>query len=228
MAARNRDKRAQNIRSPRSAAIAGLIFSVLLILQMALSASIGADNPEVIDRALLDNWAQIGEIILAIVPFAGIAFLWFTGVIRDWLGDREDRFFSTVFFGSGVIYVAMLFVYAAVIGAVLGTYAVTSQLSLENDVFVFGFSLINEILANYALRIAGVYMLSIGSLLVRTQRAPRWLILLTYVLAASFLLFIGLVSWARFFFPGWVIVISVYILVANYHSEDAAPTPVES
>ncbi len=143
MAGWNRDKRAQNIRSPRSAAIAGLIFSFLMILQMVLASTIGADNPEVIDRDLLDEWYLIADIILGIVPFAGIAFLWFTGVIRDWLGDQEDRFFATVFFGSGIIFVAMLFVYAAVMGAILGTFAVTSQLTLDNDVFVFGFSLIN-------------------------------------------------------------------------------------
>jgi hypothetical protein len=223
MADWNRDKRAREIRSPRSAAIAGLIFSFLLILQMVLASTIGADNPEIIDRALLDEWFQNADLILIIVPFAGIAFLWFTGVIRDWLGEREDRFFSTVFFGSGIIFVAMLFVYAAVMGAVLGTYEVTRKLSLNNDVFVFGFSLINEVLANYALRMAGVYMLSIASLLTRTGRAPRWLILLTFLLAAGFLLFAGAARWVRYLFPGWVIIISLYILVANYRQEREAP-----
>ena len=43
------------------------------------------------------------------VPFAGIAFLWFIGVLRDRLGEFEDRFFSTVFLGSGFLFLAMLF-----------------------------------------------------------------------------------------------------------------------
>jgi hypothetical protein len=33
---------------------------------------------------------------LNLIPFAGIAFLWFIGVIRDRIGAHEDRFFATV------------------------------------------------------------------------------------------------------------------------------------
>jgi hypothetical protein len=43
---------------------------------------------------------------LALLPFAGIAFLWFMGVIRNRLGEREDKFFATVFLGSGLLFVA--------------------------------------------------------------------------------------------------------------------------
>lgn len=228
MAAMNRDKRAQNIRSPRSAAIAGLIFSFLLMMQMALASTIGADVPENINRDLLRQWSQIGTIILGMVPFSGIAFLWFTGVIRDWLGEREDRFFSTVFFGSGIIYVVMLFVYAGVMGAVLGTYSLSGQVTLGSDVLIFGFSLVNELLGNYALRIAAVYMFSIGSLLTRTHRAPQWLIILTFLVATGFLLFAGTTRWARYIFPAWVTVISIFILVANYLRQGEDQTPHDS
>ncbi len=54
---------------------------------------------------------------LNLVPFAGIAFLWFIGVLRDRIGEREDRFFATVFLGSGLLFVAMMFVAVAVAGA---------------------------------------------------------------------------------------------------------------
>ena len=43
------------------------------------------------------------------MPFAGIAFLWFIGVVREQLGEVEDRLFSTVFLGSGLLFLAMLF-----------------------------------------------------------------------------------------------------------------------
>jgi hypothetical protein len=43
------------------------------------------------------------------VPFAGIAFLWFIGVVRERLGEIEDRLFSTVFLRSGLLFLAMLF-----------------------------------------------------------------------------------------------------------------------
>jgi hypothetical protein len=56
-------------------------------------------------------------VALNLVPFAGIAFLWFIGVLRDRIGAREDRFFATV--GSGLLFVAMMFVAAAVGGGVI-------------------------------------------------------------------------------------------------------------
>lgn len=222
----NREKLAQDIRSPRSAGLAGLIFAFLLIVQMVLGSSVGIDSP-VIRRDLLVEFSRIAPLILGTVPFAGIAFLWFTGVIRDWLGEREDRFFSSIFFGSGIVYVTLLFVYAAVLGATLGTYELTERFALDNDIVIFGFSLVNEILGNYALRMAGVYMFSIGSLLTRTGHAPRWLIILTFMGATVFLLFAGTAGWARYFFPAWVIIISIYILVVNYRLENAPPTPIE-
>ena len=37
-----------------------------------------------------------------LMPFAGIAFLWFIGVVRDGFGRYEDKFFASVFLGSGI------------------------------------------------------------------------------------------------------------------------------
>ena len=56
------------------------------------------------------------------MPFAGIAYLWFIGVVRDKLGDFEDRFFSSVFFGSSLLFLAMVFVSMAIVFGILTTY----------------------------------------------------------------------------------------------------------
>ena len=101
-------------RSRRSAAIAGIV-------RCAASGS-PDDDPHCIvgGHAAIapDRCAATGLIRLSLhlVPFAGIAFLWFIGVVRDQLGSVEDRLFSTVFLGSGLLFLAMLFV-----GAVLST-----------------------------------------------------------------------------------------------------------
>ena len=64
-----------------------------------------------------------GRVALALnlVPFAGIAFLWFIGVLRDRLGERARTVSSRPsFFGSGLFFPpAMLFVAAAMIGAII-------------------------------------------------------------------------------------------------------------
>ena len=88
------------LTTPRAAAIAGILFAVLLIISMVLiRISIPADPMEA--GALLEQEARRVSLALNLVPFAGIAFLWFIGVLRDRIGDHEDRFFATVFLGSG-------------------------------------------------------------------------------------------------------------------------------
>jgi MFS family permease len=163
-----------------------------------------------------------------LVPFAGIAFLWFTGVIRDRLGDREDRFFATIFFGSGIIMVVLFFFWGAVLGAIMGTRAWAAVGLADGFVYVFGFALMNEIIGNYALRMAGVYMTAIGTLWTRTGLMPRWLTIVTYILALGFLVAAERIREARFIFPAWVFVVSVYILILNYrrtHDQESNDGP---
>lgn len=206
------------MRSPRSAAIAGIIFSILVMTSMVLISSV--DTPEDFDRERLRTWFDTFSVAIGLVPFAGIAFLWFTGVIRDRLGPREDKLFSTVFFGSGIIYVLTTFIGAASFGALYRIFAVETGTIVRNyDVFFFGFSFMDEILGNYALRIAAVYMLSISSLWTRAGVMPRWLTVISFIAALVFLFFAGTVREVRFGFPGWVLLVSIYVLVTNYRME---------
>jgi len=46
------------------------------------------------DWAWLKTSAHKVALVLNLVPFAGIAFLWFMGVLRDRLGELEDRFLA--------------------------------------------------------------------------------------------------------------------------------------
>ena len=110
------------LRTPKAAAIAGIVFSVLvMIVFWLLRVSVPADPRE--PGAWLSGGSQTVGLALNLVPFAGIAFLWFIGVLRDRLGQAEDRFFATIFFGSGVLYLVMLFSAAALIGAILIAFA---------------------------------------------------------------------------------------------------------
>jgi MFS family permease len=206
----------RELRSPRSAAVAGIVYSILMITGMILASSITRVKPEDITRDWLETWSGTASLVLILVPFAGIAFLWFTGVIRDRLGDNEDRFFATLFLGSGIISVVLLFVWGAVFGAIMGTRALTAVGLADNFVYVFGFALMNEIIGNYTLRMVGVYMTSIGTIWSKTGHMPRWLTIITYILALGFLLAAERIREARFIFPAWVFVVSVYILVLNY------------
>ena len=209
----------KRIRSPRSAALAGILFSGLLVVSMLLLSNTTPQSPADISREWLEARANTVSLALSLVPFAGIAFFWFTGVIRDHIGEREDRFFATVFLGSGIAYVVLMFIFAATIGAIFGTYTLADDLLVDGDIYIFGFMFMNEILGNYVLRIAGVYMLSIGTIWTRAEVMPRWLTIITYLLALIFLFFAGSIREARFVFPGWVLLTSIYILITNRRLE---------
>jgi hypothetical protein len=77
------------------------------------------------------------ELGLNLVPFVGFAFLWFIGVLRDRLGEFEDRFFSTVFLGSGLLFLAMLFASAALAGGIILACAAKPEGLLASTTFTF-------------------------------------------------------------------------------------------
>jgi hypothetical protein len=209
----------KRIRSPRSAALAGILYSLLMIASMLLLSGVTQDPRAGIDPDWLVERVDSVSLALNLIPFAGIALFWFTGVIRDHIGDREDRFFATVFLSSGIAVVVLLFVYAAIVGAVLGIGGFSDNLLNDNDIYVFAFMLMNEILGNYLLRIAGVYMFSIGTIWTRTKVMPRWLTIITFLLALIYLFFASPIREARFVFPAWVFLTSVYILITERRLE---------
>ena len=209
----------KRVRSPRSAALAGILFAALMVTSMLLVMGVAQVDPGDISLEWLESKVRSVSTALGLVPFAGIAFFWFTGVIRDHIGEREDRFFATVFLGSGIAFVVLMFVWAATIGAVFGSYAFAGSRLSSIDVYIYGFLFMNEIMGNFILRIAGVYMISIGTIWTRAEVMPRWLTIITYLVAVVFLFFANAIHVTRFLFPGWVFLASVYILITNRRLE---------
>ena len=218
----------REIRSPRAAAFAGIGYAILMITGMTILASITRVNLEDITMELLESWSKKASLIILLVPFAGIAFLWFTGVVRDMLGEQEDRFFATLFYGSGIIQVVLLFIWGAIFAAIMATKTMMVIESADARMYLFGFALMNEIIGNYALRMAGIYMTAINSLWSKTGLVPRWLTIVTYILAFGFLLAAERFREARFIFPIWVFVVSVYILILNFRRKNEQESPDES
>jgi len=205
-----------DLRSPRAAAVYGIVFTLLSVTIMLLVQELVTVSPADVTKEWLKANSKAASLGLLLVPFNGIAFLWFTGVLRDWLEDRRGHFFSTVFFGSGILFVGMLFVWGAALGALFGTYTAVSEKLMSGDIYYFGFIFMNEVLGDYALRVVGVYMSSVATLWIRADVMPRWLIIITYIVSAGFMVFAGKIPESRFIFPGWVFLVSVNILILNY------------
>ena len=198
-------------RTRRAAAIAGIVFGVLLITAMVM-ARIALEEGSL---ESLENDAGRRRLIrfsLNLVPFAGIAFLWFIGVIREQIGVVEDRLFSTVFLGSGLLFLAMMF---------SGTVTSTSLLEMlagrtpNIDIWAYGRSSTQVLISVYAMRMAAVFVLSVSTLGLRTSAIPRWVSFLGYAVALVLLVAAGEHKWTQLVFPAWVLLLSVVILVTR-------------
>jgi len=217
------------LRTPRAAAIAGIVFSLLLGLTLVLLIVSVPSNP-----AAAGDWltspSRRGAVAVALnlVPFAGIAFLWFIGVVRDRIGQREDRFFASVFLGSGLLFVAMLFVGAAFAGGLIADAAAGSGAAPGSDLLTVGRQVTSLLLHVYAMRMAAVFTMSTATITLRTQLIPRWIGILGLAVAVVLLVSVGLTLWVELLFPAWILLLSIDILRTGLRRPaDAAQTAMD-
>lgn len=212
------------MKAPRAAAIAGILFSLLLITSLVLIwLSVPADPQDT--GSWLSGGRRTVSLALNLLPFAGIAFLWFIGVVRDRLGQYEDRLFATVFLGSGLLFLATQFASAAIAGSILIVFDSIPGTLIDSGIYTFGRTVTYEIVNVYTMKMAGVFMISTCTLSLRTGIIPRWMAYLGLVLALFLLLSIGFFYWAPLVFPLWVLLISLYFLLANIGGSNNEPTP---
>jgi len=195
----------RDLRAPRAAGVAGLLFAALFIGAILLvrgQPAADSSPAEVAEWYLRGDSKRVAFVGLYLAPFAGIAFLWFIAVIRSHVGDREDRFFATVFLGSGLLFVAMLFAAAAAASAPL------------------------TFLYVYGVRAAAVFMISVSMLALRTGSLPRWLVIVGFVVAVIMLFSVSFFKFVVLLFPLWVAAVSIVILLTARppEAEQAQPT----
>ena len=202
------------LRTPKAAAAAGIIFSLLVLTAFwLLRNSMPADPLE--PGAWLDTSTTPIVVALNVLPFAGIAFLWFIGVLRDRLGQHEDQFFATVFFGSGLLFLAMLFIAAAIVGAIILAFAAQPKDLINSATFHFARAVAYGIVNIYMIKIAGVFIITTSTVAIYTKFAPRWIAFLGYGLALIILLGSYYIDWSFIVFPLWVLLLSTHILIDN-------------
>ena len=209
------------LKAPRAGAIAGIVFSILLIISLVLIRLSVPDSPRDPGTWLSQSVKSI-RLAMPLLPFAGIAFLWFMGVLRDRMGAQEDRFLATVFLGSGLLFLALTFASSAVTGGFLMAYEAIPGKLIDSGTYAFARTLAYELVNTYGLRMAGVFMLSTCTIALRIGIFPRWMAFLGYVLALFLLLSIGRFGWAPLVFPAWTLMISVYVLFANFSARAGA------
>jgi hypothetical protein len=199
---------------PRAAAIAGVIFAVLMIVSLGIIRLAAPTGPARAGTWLADPaLSNAVQLALNLVPFAGIAFLWFIGVLRNRLGALEDQFYSTVLLSSGLLFVGSVFASAAAAGGLLETAMAYGIRQPNNEIYYFAQRLSYTFLNVFAIKMAGVFMFSTCTIALRTAIFPRWVAFSGFACAVALLVVISNWLWIALLFPLWILMVSTHILV---------------
>lgn len=206
-------------RSRRAAASAGIVFAVLVLAAMAMMGIASSEGS--FESLQSDSHRRtLIQISLHVIPFAGIAFLWFIGVVREQLGEIEDRLFSTVFLGSGLLFLAMLFMSAVTTSSLM---TMLDGRNVDPEIWAYGRSSTQVLISVYAMRMAAVFTLSVSTVVLRTAAIPRWISYVGYLVALILLLAAGEHRWTQTVFPAWVLLVSLAILFTRPVDRGAEP-----
>jgi len=169
------------------------------------------------DAAWLSDPVKRATVNFAInlVPFAGIAFLWFMGVLRNRLGELEDQFFATVFLGSGLLFVVSLYAASAMSGAFLAGLSAESSIVRTDSTYNFARDVVNATLNVFGMKMAGAFIFSTCVIGLRTGIFARWVAVTGFACGLILLLVIGTWKWIQLLFPFWMLLLSTYILITD-------------
>ncbi|MFE0646960.1 hypothetical protein ACFVZH_00025 [Streptomyces sp. NPDC059534] len=207
------ERKHKRLATPWAAGVAGVVFAILTataIVLVRVALPNGVDGAEATVNA---GQRSAVRTAVELIPFAGIAFLWFMGALREQVGEREDKFVSTVFLGSGLVFVATLFGAAAAASSVLDEGGQGSS---------FGRDVAYALLTTYAMRMAAVFVITTSTIGHRLGVHPRPLTAVGYLAGLTLLVVGGNVPWSELVFPAWVLVLSLNTLWGR-HSAASRP-----
>jgi hypothetical protein len=205
--------------------VAGVLFALLFGAIVVLFRSVLPLDPRSAG-ALLQNAGDRRNLnfAFALIPFCGIFFLWFLGSVRAHIGEAEDKFFATIVLGSGLLFIAMLFVFGALFGALIsfaGLYDGDPPLALWR----LGREISFNIAVVYAMRVGAVFMFSSSIIAYRLRIHVRPVTMIGFAGALILLFASPTTPWLQLIFPFWVLLVSVDILVLSYRSRNPRPRP---
>ena len=214
--------RRERLRSIESAAIAGVVYAVftlgaLIIFRRFPDVSL----PSTDITAWYNNTANHTTLIVALnlVSIASVAFLWFVAVIRRRMGEREDRFFATVFLGSAILYIVTFIAGAVAMAAPAVGASVMADGVVDRATATLTIGTTNAMLLIIGPRLQAVFMLTTSTLILRTRVMPNWLAYLGYATAILLFLFPIVAQPLGIAFPLWVLVVSITIALTRPRHE---------
>jgi len=203
--------------SPLLPAVMGTLFVLLFLLGSWIVSTAAAATQGKI--ALLKFYESDQNRLLVIfglylIPFAGIAFLWFVASMHEWMiqrAGRQDRLLSSVQQGSGLLFVALSFCSVAAGASIaislqyLGTPIPGPQTASQLP--GLGYTLFFV----YALRAAGMFTLVTSRFAQSTNVFPRWLSIVGYLVGIVLMLSVTFSHLLGLIFPLWILLVCGFL-----------------
>ena len=219
----SRPRPARSIEAAAVAGVAYALFTVLALIRLSRYPSLELNDEEL--AAWFDDdshqvWLIAG---LGLASVGSIAFLWFVAVIRRRVGDLEDQFFSTVFLGSGILYVAVWLCGASVLAAPAVAMTQLDAASVSSASASLAGGVGGALILVVAPRLQAVFIFTTSTVIMRSRVLPSWLAVVGYLTGLGLLLFPLIATPAGLAFPVWVFVVSAVLLVARPTDLKAEP-----
>jgi len=214
--------------SVQSASVAGIVYAIAA--SVALLILLDFPSPDLSDAELEAWFADAGNrwqllAALNVGTVAAVAFLWFVGVLRNRIGDREDRFFGTVFYGSAILHAAFWIIGLAALAAIptaIELFDVSVRVDSASVGATGGFA--GALLFVAGPKIQALFVMSTSTIFLRTSTAPKWLAFVGYAFGVVLFVVPVVARPVGVGFPIWVFVASVTVLVTKrveLHHESA-------
>lgn len=200
----------------RRTAWLGIAHALLVLVSVWLIQGVPRGDDLVALHAFYESPERRRAVLVGmyLMPFAGIAFVWFVVALRMWISfthRRIDALLSNVQLVSGIVFIALFFaavatsasmVAAVDISGIATDYGLARYLPAYGDTLMFVF----------AIKMAAMFMFTTTSIARGSDVLPRWFILLGYLLGLVLLLSPIFSSVLTLVFPVWLLVLSALLL----------------
>ncbi|MFI9747589.1 hypothetical protein [Streptomyces sp. NPDC052494] len=196
------ERKHKRLATSWAAGVAGAVFAILTataIVLVRIALPNGLNGAE----ATVDA-GQRGAVrtALELIPFAGIAFLWFMGALpaSRWASARTSS--------------SPRCSWAAVLSSSPRCSAPPRRPGLDEggQGSSFGRDVTYALLTTYAMRMAAVFVITTSTIGHRFGVLPRPLTVIGYLAGLTLLVVGANVPWSELVFPAWVLVLSLNIL----------------
>lgn len=195
----------------------GMAHALLFLLAFWLISDVpgpNASSQEILDYYTSDQNRRPILVGLYVMPFAGIAFIWFIVALRMWTSGqvrRENVLLSNVQLVSGILYIALFFGGAAA-SSVLAASVQFAQGSVDPDTARQFPQLGSALLLVFGMRMAAMFVFSTTNITRSVGIIPRWFAIIGLVVGLGLLLSATFNRALVLVFPIWILVFCALLI----------------